>query len=190
MTDYLDKIWGLLKLSGWQLVMVSCASFLGLWLFGPVFGPIVSAGLAIAGVFAGALAAAALITWFASPTSYPNRSVAALWSKRADRERFRRHIPLLTQEEKQILGYLLHHSRRTFETDLSGELASGLIALGFARFIGAPNQAFTANRRPVEIPEHIWQLVVENRAQFPHQPRLSPGGREVFPWKRHWAAGH
>ena len=90
-------------------------------------------------------------------------------------------------KDKEIVGYLLHHNQKMFQTEHDGGYAAPLISRGIIRPSGRPGQAVDLTRMPFEVPDHIWSVLESNREKFPHDP---PSGQEVetHPWAIHFMA--
>lgn len=78
---------------------------------------------------------------------------------RKSKRLFREYVPHLSERERIIFGYLLHHNMRAFTADHDWGYAAKLIALKFIWYIGAPGQSFDADKCPMEIPKHVWDVL-------------------------------
>jgi len=90
----------------------------------------------------------------------------------------------LTQQEREILAYLLHHNQRMFECPWDGGNARLLIARGIVRNAQRKDQLVDYRNVPMEIPRPVWNLLLKHRAKFPYTPSKD-GGQ---PWRVHWMA--
>jgi hypothetical protein len=88
----------------------------------------------------------------------------------------------LTEQERKILAYLLHHNQRMFECALDGGNARLLISRGIVRSALRPGQVFDAENVPMEVPRPIWSLLKKHRSMFPYEPAEDDG----HPWRVHW----
>lgn len=102
---------------------------------------------------------------------------------RRDKRRIQKELNYLTPKERAIIAYLLAKKQKVFEVLPDGEEAATLIAKGFV---------VVAKRRPpavhrdiiVEVPEHVWEVLLKNRAKFPYEGREP----ERAPWRTPWMA--
>ena len=76
-------------------------------------------------------------------------------------EHLREEIETLSETERKILAYLLHHNQRMFTCDVDGGHASTLMSRGIVRRALRPGQAFAADDMPVEVPLPIWRWLRE-----------------------------
>lgn len=88
----------------------------------------------------------------------------------------------LTEQDREILAYLLHHNQRMFECALDGGNARMLIARGIIETALRPGQVFNSENVPMEVPRHIWTILKKHKAKFPYEP--SEDG--AYPWRVHW----
>lgn len=138
-----------------------------------------------AGVIAQAWIVAILCTCLALTsfvTSLWSR-IAGLWQHYRDKRRTQTELKFLTPKEREIIAYLLAKQQRVFEVLPDGEEARSLMAKGFV--------VRTARRPPtvhrditVEVPPHVWEVLIRNRSRFPCQ---TPDP-ETRPWRTHWMA--
>lgn len=99
----------------------------------------------------------------------------------------REDIPYMTAKDREIIGYLLHHNQKMFQTNQDGGYAAPLISRGVIVLSVRPGQIVDGTRVPFEIPDHIWSVLQANREQFPYVPPTGPNG-ERHPWAIHWMA--
>ena len=93
----------------------------------------------------------------------------------------------MTDKDKEIIGYLLHHNQKVFQTDQDGGYAAPLISKGIVRVSARRGQVLDPVQVPFEIPDHIWTVLKSNQREFPYYP---PSDREdaTYPWAIHWMA--
>jgi hypothetical protein len=106
-------------------------------------------------------------------------------------QEFRDYIEHLTDNERQILGYLLAKNQKTFDVADDGGYAASLIARGFVVHLGVRGQILNAHRVPVGVREDVWRVIKEQPDKFPYTPHYSSGpGRKVetHPWRVPWGA--
>ena len=88
----------------------------------------------------------------------------------------------LTERERGILAYLLHHNERMFECTLDGGYARTLISRGLVRAALQPAQVFDPENVPMEVPKQIWAILKKHRSKFPYEPSDDGG----HPWRVPW----
>lgn len=138
-----------------------------------------------AGVIASAWIVAVLCTCLAL-TSF----VIFLWSRIAslrqryrDKKRIQTELGSLTPKEREIIAYLLAKQQRVFEVLPDGEEARTLIAKRFV--VRTARTPPTVHRDiTVEVPPHVWDVLIKNRSRFPCQ---TPDPK-THPWRTHWMA--
>ncbi len=94
------------------------------------------------------------------------------------------YIPHMTQQDREIIAYLLHHNQRMFECAWDGGRARLLIARGIVRSAQRPEQMVDSENVPMEIPKPVWNLMLKHKAKFPYKPSRDGG----HPWRVHWMA--
>jgi hypothetical protein len=181
----------ILKASGWQTTALAIASTViailvrnkviptdssPYWFNVPVIAAVILWCLSLA-------AMGSALTKAADPAARIRRWRHLHRAKRSARE----YIPHMTAKEKEIIGYLLHHNQKVFQTDQDGSYAAPLISKGIVVVAVRPGQVVDPLRVPFEIPDHIWSVLQSQRAQFPYVPPKD-GEREVHPWAIHWMA--
>lgn len=92
------------------------------------------------------------------------------------------YIPYMTQVDREIVAYLLHHNQRMFECAWDGGNASLLIARGIVRSAQREGQIVDAENVPMAIPKHVWNLLMKHKSEFPYKPSKDGGD----PWRVHW----
>ncbi len=85
----------------------------------------------------------------------------------------------LTEREREIIAYLLHHNQRMFTADLDGGHAATLIARGVVRNAVRPGQVFDMTDVPMEIPRPIWNVIKTMKDRFPY----SGDEDDPYPWR-------
>ncbi|HVV77993.1 MAG TPA: hypothetical protein VHD59_00070 [Pseudolabrys sp.] len=96
--------------------------------------------------------------------------------------RIEEELSELTEKDRQIIGYLLHHNQRIFDCAMDGGHARLLISRGIVRSAVRPGQVFDAENMPMEIPREIWRILQNKRSQFPYTPEED----DAHPWRVHW----
>jgi hypothetical protein len=85
----------------------------------------------------------------------------------------------LSERERDIIAYLLHHNQRMFTADLDGGHASTLMARGLVRNAVRPGQVFDITDVPMEIPRPIWNAIKTVKDRFPY----SGSEDDPHPWR-------
>ena len=107
--------------------------------------------------------------------------------KRREAREIREFIPYMTDKDREIIGYLLHHNQKMFQADQDGGYAAPLISKGIIRQSGRAGQVVTTSSMPFEVPNHIWSVLKKNQEAFPYE---SPPANEdeKYPWAIPWMA--
>jgi hypothetical protein len=129
----------------------------------------------------GVASAATVATEFFRP-----RERLARWLQRNSEQRaVREYIPHMTEKEREIIAYLLAKNQKTFQTTIDGGHAATLMARGIVRAAG--HQYVDQRRVPFTVPDHLWEVLAQHRANFPYAPPVR-GEAESHPWAIHWMA--
>jgi hypothetical protein len=91
------------------------------------------------------------------------------------------YIPLMTEKDREIIGYLLHRKERMFTADVDGGHARLLVSLGIIRSALKSGQPFYENDAPFEMPMSVWRILVKHKDRFP-----VPDDDAPHPWRVHW----
>jgi hypothetical protein len=181
----------ILKATGWQTTALAVASAViailvgkrviptdnnPYWFTVPVAAAIVLWCLSLA-------AMASALTRVADPAARLARWRHLRRAKRAARE----YIPHMTAVEKKIIGYLLHHNQKVFQTEQDAGYAAPLVSKGIIVVAVRPGQVVSGSRVPFEIPDYVWSVLQSHKAQFPYDPPKA-GDREPYPWAIPWSA--
>jgi hypothetical protein len=125
-----------------------------------------------------------LLAYIWSITTGLRKHFAEMFHHYRDKKRIQMELDYLTLKERKIIAYLLAKEQRLFEVLPDGEEAKTLIAKGIV--------VWTVRKPPaihrditVEVPAHVWDVLVKNRAKFPYEAPQKP---EANPWRTHWAA--
>lgn len=181
-----DPKWlAILKASAWQTTAIAVGC-------GALFAAI-SAGLLPdpGALWVVAIAAAGLICACLTLTSILSALVklidpAKLFRRFSNRRRFRRevrtYIPFMTEEERAIIAYLLHHKQKMFTCASDGGHAVTLISRGIINHALRGGQVFGTEDMPVAVHEDAWDILEAHRDQFPYR------ASETHPWRVHWMA--
>ena len=99
----------------------------------------------------------------------------------------RDYIPHMTVQEKTIISYLLEKNQMMFTAENDGGQAATLISRGIVVYAIRPGQNYDNMNVPMAIPDHVWEVLVEYKDQFPYvQPKR--GEPEKHPWRVGWMA--
>jgi hypothetical protein len=185
-----DPRWlDILKASVWQQLAVAGACGLFVWLVTvgvvPTDGKAVWIGLpAFVGLVCLGLALAAVV----STSARGLQPRVARWGGiYRERKAARRYIPCMTTKEREIIGYLLHHNQKVFQSTQDGGYAAPLISVGIVRMAVQPGQFVDPMRVPFGIADHIWAVLESNRRAFTYAPP-PVGESEGHPWAIPWMA--
>ena len=181
----------ILKASGWQTtaLAVACGLIITLIKIGiiptdssPYWIAIPSIGAIVFGCLSLATMASAIVRIIK-----PGEKVGRWWQLRSERRLVQDYIQYMTEKDKEIIGCLLHHNQKVFQTDQDGGYAALLISKGIVRVSARRGQILDPVQVPFEIPDHIWDVLKTNGKRFPYRPS---GDREdvPYPWAIHWMA--
>jgi hypothetical protein len=115
----------------------------------------------------------------------PRTKLARLWAIRRAKHQVAKDIPQMTPREREIIGYLLAKNQRMFTNTADGGYANTLISKKIVVCALLPGQVFTQFEVPFEVPQHVWNVLVKHKAEFPYTPPKA-GGAEPHPWRVHW----
>ena len=176
----LDSKWlDLLKMSGWQTgaVAVGCGVFYYLTTAGvlpPVAPPWSSIAPAV-GLICFSLSISSLLSSIVSTVR--DGPVFAFKQRLATRQaqsEVRKELHFLQPHEAQIIAFLLAYQRKRFTARLGDELLSGLIARGWVHVTGQAGQAISILSVPHRVPDHVWDVLVEQHDLFQGVPHIDP----------------
>lgn len=181
----------LLKASGWQSGMIAFACCAYLFLEQREFIPTPPSEWVVTCVWmllllTTGLAIAPFCAWL-------QRHFEAIAKKRelankrlAAQSKFVSDIQFMSHRERIIFGYLLKRGTNTFYAEQSGGHAANLIGKGYVQLNAVPGQSFEMWNMPLKVPDHIWEMVLAHRDEFPYEPvYLDKYDREeIEPWRR------
>lgn len=184
----------ILKASGWQTTALAVA--FGVMLLVIRAGWIASPDAWFSG-FIAFCALAFLICMFLALASIghsvadflqPRRWLAKWAGEKQHRKAVREYIPFMTDQERRIVAYLLHHNQKTFTAASDGGYAATLISRKIVMRALVPGQMFSGEDMPLAVPDHVWDVLVEHKDQFPYVTQRRRDGVEPHPWRVHWMA--
>jgi hypothetical protein len=186
-----DPKWlAILKASGWQTTALAAAS--GLFLLWVHWGWISPGAPWVLPLVAFSF----LVCFFLSLASIGSAALKffrpEVWflhwvNRRRGRRAVKDYIPHMTERERSIIAYLLAHNQKMIVADASGGYANTLLSRGILVRALQPGQVFYQNDTPMTVPDHIWTVLVEHRAEFPYQ-EPEEYEREPYPWRVPWGA--
>jgi hypothetical protein len=107
---------------------------------------------------------------------------ARLIAEKAAEQRFRAYVPYLTEKEREILSYLLHHKQKVFTADADMGYANTLYGAGY--LILAARGQVASSDVPVRVAEFVWRVMEESPQTFEYR-----GDEEdTSPWRVPWDA--
>jgi len=182
----------ILKASGWQTTAITCACGLFLlmvrWGWLPPLNPWVIPSVTFALLLCGclALASVASATFKLLFSLLPIEIWIVHWvTLRREKRAVRDYIPHMTPHERKITSYLLAKNQKMFTAAADGGYATTLIFRGIVVRAFQPGQVFGYQDMPLAIPDHIWEVLLKHKDQFPYQPPQT-GEPEVHPWRVPW----
>jgi hypothetical protein len=180
----------ILKASGWQTtaLAVACAFLIygnsKKW-FSTPFEPWEMQLAEGALLVCGCLSVASIGSAIMKAPNGPTRKLARMWAIRRTKREVTKGIPQMNPKEREIVGYLLFKNQRMFTNTPDGGHANTLISKGIVVRALLPGQSFTYYEVPFEVPEHIWDVLVKHKVEFPHVPDEEKES-EPHPWRGHW----
>jgi hypothetical protein len=162
--------------TGWILLYVHARGWF-------VLSPSVVVVALIVGVLCTCLVSTSLAASLWAATRSLRDDCSRMVFRYRDKKRIEAELEYVIPNERGILGYLLAKNQKMFEVLPDGEEAATLIAKGFVVY---PERQPPAVHRDicVVVPDHVWEVLVKHRAQFPCKALDS----ETQPWRTHWMA--
>jgi hypothetical protein len=178
----------ILKASGGQSASLAfaCAVFLILGRLGwiPELYPWMIHAAVFVLALSGMLAISSFIVAFLKSIPLHKWAVRSFHEKRAARE-LEKYLGHLTDEERKILAYLLHHNQKMFTGAEDGGHAVTLISRGLIVRAMVPGQRASGEDVPFAVQDHVWEMLLRNKEKFPYKP--PPRGEvETHPWRVNW----
>ena len=97
-------------------------------------------------------------------------------------------IPSMTTKEREIIGYLLAKNQKMFDYTADGGDANTLISRRIVVCAMLPGQSYTNYGVTFKIPEHVWDVLIKHKAEFPYTLPKPGEKTEPYPWAIHWMA--
>ena len=181
----------ILKASGWQMGAIATAA--ALLIYGnaknllpiPPLEPWIIEAAVVTFLVCGSLA---LFSFGPPILRAAERGKANLEHRLAIRRKKREvemYISHMTPKEREILSYLISQNQKMFTYTLDGGFASTLISRGIVVCALRPGQAYTTWQVPFEVPDYVWDVFMEHKAEFPYTPP-KPGETKRHPWAISW----
>ena len=152
----------------WAAVVV-----LGLVLWGPMWvisGLGLEAFLKVYRIYTGPVFLVCLVIALALPLGTGYKAYRVWRYIARTKKEVREYIPYMTKKDRDIIGYLLHHKQKMFQTGSDGGYATPLISKGIVRRAAKGGQVVDLLSVPFEIPDHVWAVLEEHRKDFPYLP--------------------
>jgi hypothetical protein len=99
--------------------------------------------------------------------------------KNDQKKQAKRDLQYLTEHDKLIVAYLLHHNIRTIFCLQTGERAKNLVHMGYMKISMRGNIAYDYDRLPFVVHDIAWEVFQENKELFPYKNNK----RNIEPWK-------
>jgi hypothetical protein len=181
-----DPKWlDIIKASGWQTtaIAVGCGALYtlistkilpdpgGLWVVAIAGGGIICACLALSSILS------ALVKFIDPAKRFRMTTI-----RRNFKRQVRDYIPFMTEEERAIIAYLLHHRQKMFTCADDGGNAVTLISKGIVYRALRGGQVFGPEDMPVAVHDDAWDILEAHREQFPYR------ASKAHPWRVNWMA--
>ncbi|WP_312218736.1 hypothetical protein [Brevundimonas sp.] len=181
----MDKLLDVLKAGTWKALGLAIAS--GLAIVGLRLGLIPDPGKPIVfGAYALFLLGSALTVVGAlqALAGYLKPGVWIVhWRDKGDRRREAEdYIEFMTEEDRKIIGHLLHLNRKTFSGAMDGGYARELIARGIVNQATRPGYHYDPENIPFVVNEQAWKVLSKRKDEFPLIE--DDGGGD--PWRVPW----
>jgi hypothetical protein len=101
---------------------------------------------------------------------------------RLEREAATEYILYMTQKERDIIAYLLHHNQKTFMA--AATRPHCCLAVSWWKHFSQA-KSITMTGAPFASSDHVWEVLVAHKEKFPY--KSPPRGREQpHPWRKHY----
>lgn len=148
----------------------------GIWFqYGLPLATLVIGGLSVA---AGMEEASKVIRAYLSNKAAERRAKSM---HEAERDRFLRYMPYLTQAEWRILAYLHQNRQRAFTAHIYGDLASTLYNQRFLTLLAPPGQRISILEATFSVTEPVWEVIEANSRHF-DSPKVGKNHFGRPPW--------
>jgi hypothetical protein len=109
---------------------------------------------------------------------------AKRWAIRREKQRVEKEIPSMSKKEREIIGFLLANNEKMFDYTIDGGAANTLISKRIVVCAMLPGQSALAYGVTFKIPDHVWDVLVKHKAEFPNTWKAG----EPFPYAISWMA--
>jgi hypothetical protein len=92
------------------------------------------------------------------------------------------YIKYMTNDEREIIAYLLAKNIKTFKADADGGKATTLLSRGIVITLALPNQCLDFQNVPMTIPDPFWDVLQLHKDQFPYTPPTGDKGAITESW--------
>jgi hypothetical protein len=103
---------------------------------------------------------------------------------RREKQRVEKEIPSMSKKEREIIGFLLANNKKMFDYTIDGGAANTLISKRIVVCAMVPEQSALAYGFTFKIPDHVWDVLVKHKAEFPNTWKTG----EPFPYTVSWMA--
>ncbi|WP_227270616.1 hypothetical protein [Roseobacter weihaiensis] len=84
-------------------------------------------------------------------------------------KQFIEHLPFLKETEREIYGWLLTNSQKSFTAEMDCGHGSSLFKRDFIKSDAIGGIAYGMYEFSFSVPDHIWTLLDHNKEQFPSE---------------------
>ena len=183
----------ILKASGWQTTAIAAAAALVIYgnarrVLPTPLDPWMIQTAEVALLVCGCLSLASIGSSIIKASNGPRAKLAHLWAIRRAKHQVAEDIPQMTSTEREIIGYLLAKNLTIFTNTADGGYANTLISKKIVVCALLPGQAYSNYEVPFKVPDHVWDVLLKHKADFPYTPPNRAGEAEPHPWRVHWMA--
>src|SRR5258708_33526844 len=180
----------ILKASGWKTSAIAAAAALLIYgnakkLLPAPLEPWMIQVAEAALLLCGCLTVASISSAVAKASKGPAAKLVRYWTISREKHLVAKNIAYMTPKEREIIGYLLAKNRKMFPNTADGGHANTLIAKRIVVCALLPGQAYTAFAVPFKVPDHVWNVLIKHKSEFPYVPSIE-GNSEPHPWRVHW----
>jgi superinfection exclusion protein B len=177
----------LLKASGWQTASLTAASATILYLNAKKWLPVALDSWVIQTAEVSFLVFGFLTIFSVGPHIMRTANIIASmvvqrFVVRRSQRQVAKDIPSMSSKEREIIGYLLANNLKMFDYTIDGGAANSLLSKRIVVCALLPGQSSTAYGVPFKVPDHVWNVLVEYKAEFPNT--WKPG--EPLPYAISW----
>lgn len=84
----------------------------------------------------------------------------------SEKKRVQEYIPYMSEKDRLFVAHLLAKNEKTFVTDMNGGNAVNLIAQRLIYRTALSGHTYNMLRCPYEVPDHVWDVLQENKDYF------------------------